>query len=379
MSDAALPGKTPRRAFSYAAWRNRLARSRAFQSFAARTPGFRGIARAEGEAMFDLVAGFCHSQVLRAVVELGLLEALFETPRSAAGLAAKAGLSSDRMELLLRAATGLGLTETAGRGTYRTSRRGAALLGVPGLADMIRHHDILYRDLADPVAFLRGETDPALARFWPYVFGAGGAADPDTKARYSALMADSQTLVAEETLRTVSFRGAGCVMDVGGGTGVFLSAVLAAAADARGILVDLPGVADAAAERFERAGQGARVSIASADFRTDPLPSGADTITLVRVLYDHADDTVAALLAKVHAALPPGGRLVVSEPMSGGDAPERAGDAYFALYCAAMGTGRARSRAEISAHLEAAGFIAIETPRVARPFVTGVVTARKAR
>ena len=378
MSDTALSGGRPRRRPALFALRNRLARSRRFQSWAARLPLTRSVAKAEGEALFDLVAGFCHSQVLRAVVELDLLEELIETPRTPAALAGKTGLSADRMTLLLRAATALGLTEPAGQGAFRTSRRGAALLGVPGLTEMIRHHDILYRDLADPVAFLRGETEPDLAGFWPYVFGAGGDADPDTKARYSALMADSQALVAEETLRAVSFRAARHVMDIGGGTGVFLSAVLARATEARGTLVDLPGVADAARERFERSGQGARATILPADFRTDPLPEGADVVTLVRVLYDHADETVRALIAKIHAALPPGGRLVVSEPMSGGDRPERAGDAYFALYCAAMGTGRTRSRDEIAAHLRAAGFTGIETPRVERPFVTGVVTATKA-
>lgn len=377
MSDAALPGPARRRRFSLFAWRNRLARSRAFQSFAARTPGLRSIAKAEGEALFDLVAGFCHTAVLRAVIELGLLEDMLETPRTPATLAPKAGLSAERMELLLRAATALGLTEPAGQGAYRTARRGAALLGVPGLSEMIAHHDILYRDLADPVAFLRGETEPELARFWPYVFGEGGAADPAVKDRYSRLMADSQGLVAEETLRAVSFRGARHAMDVGGGTGVFLSAVLAAHPETRGTLVDLPGVADAARERFARAGQSDRVTLAPADFRKDPLPQRADTITLVRVLYDHADDTVAALLAKVHDALPPGGRLIVSEPMSGGARPERAGDAYFALYCAAMQTGRTRSRREIGALMAAAGFTDIDAPRVGRPFVTGVVTCRR--
>ncbi|MDJ1009066.1 MAG: methyltransferase [Paracoccaceae bacterium] len=378
MSDTALPGARPsRRGFRFFAWRNRLARSRAFQSFAARTPVLRGIAKSEGAALFDLVAGFCHSQVLRAVVELGLLDILLEEARTPAALARMARLSEDRMALLLRAATALGLTETARGGAYRTSRRGAALLGVPGLPEMIRHHDILYRDLADPVAFLRGETEPALAAFWPYVFGAGGAAEPDVKARYSALMADSQALVAEETLRTVSFSGCRHLMDVGGGTGVFLSAVLSDYPSLAGTLVDLPGVAEAARARFDTAGQGGRVRLASADFRTDPLPGGADAVSLVRVLYDHSDETVAALLAKVHSALPPGGRLVVSEPMSGGARPERAGDAYFALYCAAMGTGRARSRAEIAAHLGQAGFDKIEAPTVRRPFVTGIVTARK--
>ncbi len=80
------------------------------------------------------------------------------------------------------------------------------------------------------------------------------------------------------------------------------------------------------------------------------LPQGADAISLVRVLYDHADDTVAPLLRAVHDALPPGGRVVVSEPMSGGDSPDPATDVYFSVYTLAMQTGRTRSAAEIAAH-----------------------------
>ena len=84
------------------------------------------------------------------------------------------------------------------------------------------------------------------------------------------------------------------------------------------------------------------------------------------------------LLAKAHAALPAGGRIIVSEPMSGGAKPQRAGDAYFGLYCMAMGTGRARSADEIAQHLEAAGFTDIQPRKTARPFITSVVEARKA-
>jgi demethylspheroidene O-methyltransferase len=162
-------------------------------------------------------------------------------------------------------------------------------------------------------------------------------------------------------------------MDVGGGTGAFLAAVARAAPHLRLTLFDLPAVAPQARARF--AADRTHVTIVPGSFRDDPLPQGADTISLVRVLYDHADDTVRALLARVHAALPPGGRLIISEPMTGGTRPERAGDAYFALYCMAMRTGRARSAAEIAALLAASGFAAITTPRPARPFVTSIITA----
>ena len=78
------------------------------------------------------------------------------------------------------------------------------MLGVPGLADMILHHRVLYRDLQDPAAFFKGETEPELASFWPYVFGAQSGIAPDVARTYSNLMTESQGLVAQDTLRQVS-------------------------------------------------------------------------------------------------------------------------------------------------------------------------------
>ena len=120
-----------------------------------------------------------------------------------------------------------------------------------------------------------------------------------------------------------------------------------------------------------------QVALHPGSFRDDPLPAGADCITLNRVLYDHSDTTVAALLAKVHGALPEGGSVVISEPMLGGSTPNRATDAYFALYTLAMQTGRTRSGVEIGALLAAAGFREIRILPGYRPFVTSVVTARR--
>jgi demethylspheroidene O-methyltransferase len=354
---------------------NRLAASRRFQSWAARFPLTRGIARREGEELFDLVAGFVHSQALMALVVLRILHMLMEAPARPAALAGRVNVAPERLEVLLQAGAALGLLKKKRDGRFALARKGAAMLGVPGLEAMIRHHDVLYRDLADPVAFLRGETDPELARFWPYVFGAAAAEAPEIAERYSDLMAESQGLVAEDTLATVRFDGIGQLMDVGGGTGAFLTAVGQAVPGPRLTLFDLPAVVPGAEARFAAAGLTDRVRIVSGSFRDDPLPEGADAISLVRVLYDHADETVRDLLQKTHAALPPGGRLIVSEPMGGGDRPDRAGDVYFALYCMAMRTGKARSQADIAALLKEAGFERIETPRPRRAFVTSVVTA----
>ncbi len=322
--------------------------------------------------MMDLVAGFVHSQCLAALVEFDILSRVMERPLSSDALARVAAVPPERMSILLDAGASLGLLRKS-RGLYGPTRRGAALSGVPGLADMIRHHEVLYRDLADPAAFFKGETDTELARFWPYVFGAAAAEDPDTADRYSHLMSESQSLVAEDTLDLVSFSDTKHLMDVGGGTGAFLSAALKVHPNLSATLFDLPAVVRAAHDRFASASQLSRVTITPGSFRDDPLPDAADAISLVRVLYDHSDETVVQLLAKVYAALPPKGRIVISEPMAG----TRAGDAYFAIYTLAMQTGRTRSQAEIATLLAAAGFDDIATPKPRRPFVTSVVTANK--
>ncbi|MEM1342897.1 MAG: methyltransferase dimerization domain-containing protein, partial [Pseudomonadota bacterium] len=154
-----------------------MAASERFQAFAARTPLLSRLVRREGEEMFDLIAGFVKSQVLFALVEMGVLARLSHGPLAAEEAVPDA--APEAAELLLDAACAIGLLARRAR-VYRLTTRGAALLGVPGLIPMIRHHAVLYRDMADPAALLRRETTPELARFWPYVFGAAAAQDPDT-------------------------------------------------------------------------------------------------------------------------------------------------------------------------------------------------------
>ncbi|MEM9496819.1 MAG: methyltransferase [Pseudomonadota bacterium] len=347
------------------------------QALAARLPVLRGIARRDGAAIFDLLQGFVAAQVLSALVELGTLRALLDGPQDAAALAYRHGVPVHRMEQLLQAGAALGLLRRRRTGDFTLARRGAAILGVPGLEDMIAHNRALYADLADPVAVLREDGETHLARFWPYVLGADGDVAADVAERYSDLMANSQVLVARDTLEMVPLRGALTVMDIGGGSGVFLAEVLRRNARARGVLMDLPEVMRVARARLESTGLAGRVTLHGGSFRDDDLPGGADVISLVRVLYDHDDATVAALLRKVYDALPPGGRLLVSEPMSGGVRPERAGDVYFAFYTMAMGTGRVRSAARIAEMCAAAGFGPARIVRPRRSYITSALSCVK--
>ncbi|MEY4983527.1 MAG: hypothetical protein RIR62_1793, partial [Pseudomonadota bacterium] len=82
-------------------------------------------------------------------------------------------------------------------------------------------------------------------------------------------------------------------------------------------------------------------------------------------------------LRAVHDTLPAGGRIVVSEPMGGGDRPDPATDVYFSVYTMAMRTGRVRSQDEIAGLLSAVGFGAIRAVRGYRPYVTSVVEAQR--
>jgi demethylspheroidene O-methyltransferase len=360
------------------AWRNARIGDPAFQDWAARFPPTRPMARAEAGQLHDIVAGFVYSQVLLACVELGVLEALAAGPLPVDELAGRAGLRPERMTRLAQAAAALRLLERDGGDAYGLGPLGAAALGAPGVVEMVRHHALFYRDLADPVALLRGEADPELSRFWAYV---GGARTHDlpaaTAAEYSRLMATSQTMVARETLAACPLGGIRCLLDVGGGEGAFLEAALRATPGLSGVVFDLPAVAARAEARFAAAGLSGRARAVGGSFRDDPLPGGADAVSLVRVLYDHEDDVVAALLARVHAALPPGGRLILSEPMSGGARPNRAGDAYFGFYTLAMSTGRPRSPERHAAMLARAGFTAIRRHPTRQRFVTSVLSARR--
>lgn len=356
---------------AFSKWRNDLIAKPSFQRWASRMPLVRRVAAKDGEKLFDLVAGFVHSQTLFAVVELGILPKLTDRPQSAAQLALSGDVPPEKMEILCMSAASLGLLERRSDGRFALARLGAAMLGVPGLIDMVRHHDILYRDLRDPVALLRDEVETELAAFWPYVLGQGAEApDAVTVARYSDLMAQSQAIVAQETLQSVSFGDIQALMDIGGGTGAFAKAVQAAYPDMRAIVFDLPDVVRDITGLESLGGS-----------FLDPLPKPAgghvDAISLIRVLFDHEDQTVETLLSNVYNALPSGGQVIISEPMSGGARPQRATDSYFAFYTMAMRTGRVRSQARIGEMLDHAGFVGIRTPHATRPFVTSLVTAKK--
>jgi demethylspheroidene O-methyltransferase len=369
-------------ALSLTAWaRDRIARLQATDGFrraAGAFPLTRPVARRQGRALFDLCAGFVYSQVLLAVVRLRLPERLMAGPRSAAALALELEMTEPATERLLIAAASLRLLarrgqDAGGRTLYGLGALGAALIDNPGVTAMIEHHGLLYDDLRDPVALLRGEsTQTALADFWPYARRANGGEGAATPEAYSALMAVSQRFVAAEVLGAYPLRRHRHLLDVGGGSGAFLMAAGAHAPNLRLTLFDLPAVAEIA----RTSPVAARCEVVGGDFTADALPAGADVVSLVRVLHDHDDDVAAELLRAIRQALPPGGTLLIAEPMAGTRGAEPVGDAYFGFYFLAMGGGCARTPQKIKQMLSDAGFSRSRLLRSRMPMVARVMVAQ---
>jgi demethylspheroidene O-methyltransferase len=363
----------------WCAWRDRVLTSPGFQRRATRSLLLRPIARRRARALFDLVGGFVYSQVLLACVRLQLFEVLAAGPRTTADLAARFGVGQSPLERLLTAAAALDLVEWRGAGRWGLGPLGAPLVGNVALTAMVEHHAVLYADLQDPLALLRGDgPPPALSRYWAYA-----TADdprqlpPGAVSEYSALMSASQPLVAEGVLDAYPLARHRCLLDVGGGQGRFLAAAARRAPGLKLMLFDLPGVVPVAREAFAAQALADRAQVFGGDFTRDALPAGADIVSLVRVIYDHPDARALALLRAVFRVLPPGGTVLLAEPMAGAPGAPRMGDAYFGIYLLAMRGGRARTAAELAGLLRAAGFDRVRERPTPIPLQVGVIVARK--
>jgi demethylspheroidene O-methyltransferase len=234
------------------------------------------------------------------------------------------------MAVLLQAGAALA-AEAAARRALCLARRGAALLTVPGLEAMVRHHAVLYRDLADPVA------PSSAARRRPSWRGSGPMSLAPARPRIRSahvgralfrLMADSQALVAEDTLRLVDLSGARHLMDVGGGTGrSWRAAVTAHPACAHAVRPARRG-----GRRPRRRGAGARASRDRArQFPRRSPAAGADTISLCGCFMTMPTPRFRALLAAVRG--PAARRAAHRVRADVGRRPARSGDTdvYFAL------------------------------------------------
>ena len=387
---AAISTPSPLNAFKDA-WQARLERWYAHPGlyrWSLGNPLTRWLTRRRTRKLFDLMAGFVHSQVLLGCVRLDLFRALHQAPASLTELARRTGLAPAVLQRLLLSAVALGLLEHRSQGRFGLGPLGVPLAQHEGIAQMIEHNHLLYQDMQDPLQFLNNAWSGGMAEYWPYAHeqpapAARPEAEVDKFTRYSELMAASQGFVVQEILSSYFFDEHRCVLDVGAGRGRFVSELAAHSPHLQFKMFDLPPVLALAREGLQAKGLTPRVTLHPGSLLDDPLPQGADLITLVRVAHDHPDAVVKLIFQKAFEALPLGGALLVAEPMA--QPEDEAGqasasvDAYFHFYLLAMGAGRLRTPQELKAMMQEAGFTHVELVPNAMPIHARILVGRKSQ
>jgi len=360
-------------------WRNRQIASPRFRSLVSRLPLLRVISNRKANHLFRLTSGFIHTQILSACTNLGVFEVLEGKALSSSVLAVRCGVPLEHMQRLLDQARRLELVTRVAPDLWMLTDAGAVLAADRGLREMIRHHDMLYRDLANASAFWRGDRgETELRRYWAYVRGSDPAKlDGEEAAPYSALMRESQAMLADCLLASHDFGQYRSVLDVSGGEGAFLAALGARHSATRLALFDLPAVTQLAARHLQELDLLGRSTLHPGDFTRDPIPADQDCVTLIRIICDHDDDRVLKILANLHRHLAPGTHLLVAEAMAGtADGPNLAA-IYFTSYFAAMGSGRCRSSDEIIDLLTRSDFRNTRAVTTTNPLLATLVTAER--
>lgn len=353
-------------------YRNMLLQRQRFHHRIGRTPLLRRIAQQRATQLHHVTAGFVYSQVLFACVELELFEQLRNGPKRISEIA-RGELTEQGLERLLLAAAAIELLESYDDQSWGLSELSAAMLANPGIGAMVRHHRHLYADLADPLALLQRRGPTHLSAYWPY---ARGSTQGDAK-NYTALMAESQDMIAGYILDAKPLDGALHLVDVAGGAGRFARHALGRYPSLRATVIDLAPVIADSDETGDPDSELQRLSFLAGDMFHSGLPTDASVISFIRVLHDHDDAPAQRLIQRAFDALPAGGRLLIAEPLAGTHGAEAIGDAYFGIYLWAMGSGRPRRADEYRQMCAAAGFgLLVELPS-AMPCLVRVLCAEK--
>ncbi|MDG1214830.1 MAG: methyltransferase [Luminiphilus sp.] len=352
-------------------FRNRVLANQKFQKWAAKMPLVRRIASQKAVELHHLTAGFVYTQTLTAVIQSNLLAVLQGRIETTKSVAAMCGLTPQAAFTLLTASRALKLTDEVTPGHWMVGELGASVLGNPAVADMVRHHAVLYRDLADPLAILRHRENTGLRNYWSYV--PGGTRPEESHREYSRLMSSSLALIADHILDSYPLKDYTSLTDVAGGTGQFARVVKQRYPELSTTVLDLPEVvSEAKALSMQH-----DIRFAATDMFHSPLPENSELFSLIRVLHDHDDEPVKQLLSRLHSALRPGGHLLIAEPMTGTTGAESIGDTYFSFYLWAMGSGRPRTAQELQAMCLGAGFTRIREFKTPIPALTRLLVAEK--
>jgi hypothetical protein len=288
--------------------------------------------------------GYVVTQLLYVASELGVAEALADGPLTGAEIAAAVGADAGALTRVLR---GLALEDVFDEhdGRFSLTPLGECLARMGG---PIRARGKVYYAGAAGLLDAVREGGTAFERTYGAPFFEHLAEHPEQEAAFQASMAGRSEQEAGAVVSAYDFSGIASLVDVGGGRGILLRAILDAAPHIKATLVDRAGAVEAAREHVGAA-------CIEGDF-FDALPGGADAYLLSRVLHDWDDEDARRILAVCRAAMPAHARLLVVDAIL----PERAKDAPFAirmdLHMLLMLGARERTEAEFRALLHSAGF-----------------------
>lgn len=329
----------------------------------------------------QLIIGLWVPQAVHAAAELGIADVLAHGPRSSADVAAALGTHADSTDRLLLALATLGLLEVREQDrfaltetgeclvdTAQTSVRawarlmgGAAVWDAWGrLAECVRTG----RTAWDLRAAAKAASDAGDAHADPF---ASMSSDPEAAAVFNRAMYDLTRGAAPGIVSAIDWAGVRTAIDVGGGYGALLCALLEAQPAINGAVFDLPHARDGAQQFFAVRGVSDRASYIEGSLFTDALPP-ADAYIIKSVIHDWDDAKSIEILracrramtATAHAHAHPNGsaRLLMVEPpaMPGGTNPMldwmiAFSDLNMLVNCG----GRERTEAEYRALLDAAG------------------------
>jgi len=270
---------------------------------------------ASGRHLAELIGGYQKSAAIGALARLGFADAVAEAPGTSGELAARVGARADVLARLLDAIIDVGLFTRDDGGRYHLSALGELLrTEVPG---SLRRYAIVstedwrwyaYAHLSDTLQ--TGEPGFVVAngcRFWDYL-----ASHPEAAASFQESMARISAARDQAVVASLDFSRFSCVVDVGGGQGGFLRALLTVHPDLRGVLFDVQGVVEAAREPLRQAGLEERCEAIAGDFRT-AVPAGGDAYLLSWVLHDWDDSAAQSILRRCREAMAKGAFLLVVE------------------------------------------------------------------
>ncbi len=269
-------------------------------------------------ALLDLTTPWC----LHVVATLGVADHIAAGVNGVEELAEAAGCDADALACVLAHLVAMGVfTEPAPRryGLNRAAgdlREAAPFLNLYGIGSRFA---LAWGSL---LAYVR-TGQPAYQQLFGRPFWDDLAAHPALAAEFDALMGPAGHGVPDYDVELAGgWDGVRTLVDVGGGTGSTLAALLRRHEDVHGVLVELPATVKRAAAAFERAGLADRVTTVGQSF-FDALPAGGDVYLLKSVLNDWPDRETVAILRRCEEALAPGGRIVVMGGVAPDDAPPR--------------------------------------------------------